>query len=77
MGATRKTITVTDQQDERIGARIASEGVTKDSEQIRDLIRRDQAQAAELDAIRAGLLEGEQSGARSASTLGGSRKAWP
>ena len=42
MTTTRKTITVTDQQDEWIKSRIAAGEFTNDSEYIRDLIRRDQ-----------------------------------
>ena len=59
---TRKTITVTDQQDEWIKAQIEGGGFTNDSEYIRDLIRRDQAQKTEIDAIRGELIKGEQSG---------------
>ncbi len=62
MGTTRKTITVTEQQDSWIKARIAAGGFTNDSEYIRDLIRRDQAGQADIDAIRAALIEGEESG---------------
>ncbi|MBN4069111.1 type II toxin-antitoxin system ParD family antitoxin [Beggiatoa alba] len=62
MGTTRKTITVTDQQDNWIKAQIAAGEFTNDSEYIRDLIRRDQASQADIDAIRAALIEGEQSG---------------
>ena len=62
MGTTRKTITVTDQQDEWIKAQIEAGGFTNDSEYIRDLIRRDQARNAEIEAIRAELVRGEQSG---------------
>ena len=62
MGTTRKTITVTDQQDEWIKAQIEAGGFTNDSEYIRDLIRRDQARSAENDAIQAELIKGEQSG---------------
>ena len=62
MGTTRKTITVTAQQDEWIKAQIAAGGFINDSEYIRDLIRRDQARTAEHDAIRAALIQGEQSG---------------
>ena len=62
MSTTRKTITVTDQQDHWIKARIAAGEYTNDSEYIRDLIRRDQARKAEIEAIRAALIEGEQSG---------------
>ena len=62
MGTTRKTITVTDQQDEWIKAQIEAGGFTNDSEYIRDLIRRDQARNAENEAIRSELISGEQSG---------------
>jgi antitoxin ParD1/3/4 len=62
MSTTRKTITVTDQQDSWIKAQIASGAFTNDSEYIRDLIRRDQADKAGLEAIRAALVEGEESG---------------
>ena len=62
MGTTRKTITVTDQQDEWIKAQIAGGDFTNDSEYIRDLIRRDQARAFEVDVIRSELIKGEQSG---------------
>jgi antitoxin ParD1/3/4 len=62
MGSTRKTITVTDQQDKWIKAQIKAGGFTNDSEYIRDLIRRDQARKAEIDAVRVELLKGEASG---------------
>ena len=62
MGTTRKTITVTDQQDEWIKAQIAAGGFTNDSEYVRDLIRRDQARNAEMEAVRAELIKGEASG---------------
>ena len=62
MGTTRKTITVTDQQDEWIKAQIAAGGFTNDSEYVRDLIRRDQARNAEMEAVRAELIRGEASG---------------
>lgn len=62
MSTTRKTITLTEQQDAWIKAQIAAGEYTNDSEYIRDLIRRDQASKADLDAIRAALIEGEQSG---------------
>jgi antitoxin ParD1/3/4 len=63
MGTTRKTITVTDQQDEWIRTRIEAGGFTNDSEYIRDLIRRDQARNAENEAIRAELISGEKNSA--------------
>lgn len=62
MSTTRKTITVTDQQDHWIKSQIEAGHYTNDSEYIRDLIRRDQATQANIDAIRAALIEGEQSG---------------
>jgi antitoxin ParD1/3/4 len=62
MRTTRKTITVTGQQDEWIKAQIEAGGFTNDSEYIRDLIRRDQARNAENEAIRSELIKGEQSG---------------
>ena len=62
MGTVRKTITLTDQQDDWIKAQIDAGRYTNDSEYIRDLIRREQERSAELDAIRAALVEGEASG---------------
>ena len=62
MSTTRKTITLTEQQDAWIKAQIAAGEYTNDSEYIRDLIRRDQASKADVDAIRAALIEGEESG---------------
>ena len=62
MGTTRKTITVTDQQDKWIKAQIEGGDFTNDSEYIRDLIRRDQARNSEIDTIRSELIKGEQSG---------------
>ncbi len=58
MGTTRKTITVTEQQDQWIKAQIARGKFTNDSEYIRDLIRRDQDSAkfqTLKDAIQEGL----------------------
>ena len=62
MGTTRKTITLTEQQDEWIKAQIEAGRFTNDSEYIRDLIRRDQARDVEIEAIRAELIRGEESG---------------
>ena len=62
MGTVRKTITLTDQQDSWIKAQIEAGHYTNDSEYIRDLIRREQERNAEIDAIRAALIEGETSG---------------
>jgi antitoxin ParD1/3/4 len=62
MSTTRKTITVTDQQAHWIKAQIVAGEFTNDSEYIRDLIRRDQASKANIEAIRAALIEAEESG---------------
>jgi antitoxin ParD1/3/4 len=62
MGAVRKTITLTEQQDAWIAAQVAAGLYTNDSEAIRDLIRREQARAFEVKRIREALIEGERSG---------------
>lgn len=63
MGTTRKTITVTEQQDHWIKAQIEGGGFTNDSEYIRDLIRRDQEENAKFQALKAAIQEGLDSGA--------------
>ncbi len=63
MSTVRKTITLTDQQDGWIKAQIQAGHYTNDSEVIRDLIRREQERSAQLEALRAALVEGENSGA--------------
>ena len=63
MGTTRKTITVSDQQDAWIKAQIEAGDFTNNSEYICDLIRRDQTRQAELEAIRIELIKSEESGA--------------
>jgi len=62
MGTTRKTITVTDQQDQWIKAQIAAGDFTNDSEYIRALIRRDQEHNAKFRALKAAVQEGLDSG---------------
>ena len=62
MATIRKTITLTDQQDNWIKAQIEGGYYTNDSEYIRDLIRREQERSAQVEAIRAALIEGEASG---------------
>ncbi len=62
MSTVRKTITLTDQQDNWIKSRIQAGQYTNDSEYIRDLIRREQERSAQVDAVRAALIEGENSG---------------
>jgi antitoxin ParD1/3/4 len=63
MANVRKTISLTDQQDRWVSAQIEAGRFTSDSECIRDLIRREQERSAEVDSIRAALIEGENSGA--------------
>lgn len=60
MSVIRKTITVTPQQDSYIKAQVAAGHYTNDSEYFRDLIRREQD--SDIAAIRAALVEAEQSG---------------
>ena len=62
MATVRKTITLTDQQNDWVKARINSGGFTNDSEYFRDLIRRDQERNVDMEWLRAALADGEQSG---------------
>lgn len=62
MGTIRKTITLTDKQDDWIKAQITAGDYTNDSEYIRDLIRREQERNTETEFVRAALIEGENSG---------------
>ncbi|MEM1132934.1 MAG: type II toxin-antitoxin system ParD family antitoxin [Pseudomonadota bacterium] len=59
---TRKTITVTVQQDEWIKSQIVSGAYTNDSEYIRDLIRHDQERAQKIAAMQKLVDEGLASG---------------
>ncbi|MBK6907435.1 MAG: type II toxin-antitoxin system ParD family antitoxin [Rhodocyclaceae bacterium] len=62
MSTVRKTIPLTDQQDNWIKAQIQAGHYTNDSEYIRDLIRREQERSAQVETLRAALIEGENSG---------------
>jgi antitoxin ParD1/3/4 len=62
VGTKRKTITITENQDNWIKSQISAGEFTNDSEYIRDLIRRDQTSQADIEVIRAALIEGEESG---------------
>jgi len=62
MTTVRKSITLTDKQDKWIKAQIEAGHYTNDSEYIRDLIRRAQERSADIKAVRAALIEGENSG---------------
>ena len=62
MSMHRKTITLTEQQDDWVKDQIASGHFGNDSEYIRDLIRRDQQAKERLAVLRQALAEGESSG---------------
>ncbi len=66
MAMVKKSISVTDQQDRWIKAQIKSGHFGNESEVVRELIRerqiREQESPAEIEAIRAALIEGEQGG---------------
>ncbi|ESQ81425.1 type II toxin-antitoxin system ParD family antitoxin [Asticcacaulis benevestitus] len=62
MATVRKTITITDQQDAWVKSQIENGNYTNDSEIIRDLIRREQERTAEIESIRAALIEAESGG---------------
>lgn len=62
MATTRKTITLTEQQDQWVKAQIASGDYTNDSEYFRDLVRRDQAQKSGYLALRNAIRDGLDSG---------------
>jgi antitoxin ParD1/3/4 len=63
----KKSITITDQQEQWIQAQLATGHYASDSEVLRDLIRREQKRDVEVQAIRAALMEGEASGISSLS----------
>ena len=59
MATVRKTITLTDQQDDWVKSQIANGDYTNDSEYFRDLVRRDQAKFSSLkSAIEDGFASG-------------------
>lgn len=58
----KKSITVTAQQDEWIRAQMDTGNYGTDSELIREALREKQNRTAEIEAIRAALIEGEKSG---------------
>lgn len=58
----RKTITLTDKQDEWVKAQIAAGDYTNESEYIRDLIRRDQERGEKLLRLKTAIQEGLDSG---------------
>ncbi len=62
MTMVKKTITVTDQQDNWIKSQIASGHYGNDSELLRDLIRREQLRNSEIELIRDALIKAEGQG---------------
>jgi antitoxin ParD1/3/4 len=62
MGMVKKSISLTDQQAEWLRKQITSGDYGNESEVLRDLIRKEQSRTAEIEAIRAALIEGEASG---------------
>ena len=62
MKTTRKTITLSEQQDSWVKARIESGDYTNDSEYFRDMIRRDQQESGEMLALKKAVQEGINSG---------------
>ncbi len=62
MSTTRKTITVTDEQNAWIKSRIASGDYTNDSEFVRDLLRKDQERAGKIANMQRLVTEGLESG---------------
>lgn len=68
MTMVKKSITVTGQQEEWIQAQLATGHYASDSEVLRDLIRREQTRNAEIETIRAALIEAEARGMSPLST---------
>ena len=62
MGTVRKTVLLTDQQEQWIKARIATGDFASDSDYIRELIRRDQEDGSRLQALKSAIQEGLDSG---------------
>jgi len=62
MKTTRKTITLSEQQDAWVKARIDSGDYTNDSEYFRDMIRRDQQESSEMLALKRAIQEGVDGG---------------
>lgn len=58
----KKSITITEQQDAWIQGQLASGHYASDSEVVREAIREKQLRSAELERIRAALIQGEEGG---------------
>lgn len=62
MALVKKSVTVTDRQEQWIRAQIASGEYGSDSEYVRDLIRRDQEQNSAFRTLKAAIQDGLASG---------------
>jgi antitoxin ParD1/3/4 len=62
MKTTRKTITLSEQQDAWVKSRIDSGDYTNDSEYFRDMIRRDQQESSGLLTLKKAIEEGLEGG---------------
>ena len=62
MALVKKSITVTDRQEQWIRAKIANGEYGNDSEYFRDLIRRDQEQNLRFRALKEAIQDGLESG---------------
>ncbi len=62
MATIRKSITFTEQQDLWIKQQIENGDYTNDSEYLRDLVRRDQADKQKINELRAAIQDGLDSG---------------
>ncbi len=62
MTTIRKSITFTQQQDLWIKQQVEKGDYTNDSEYLRDLVRKDQAEQQKLEELRAAVQEGLDSG---------------
>jgi antitoxin ParD1/3/4 len=58
----KKSITVTEQQEAWIQAQLATGHYASDSEVVREAIREKQMRTAEIERIRAALVQAEESG---------------
>jgi antitoxin ParD1/3/4 len=62
MGMVKKSITLTEQQNEWLQSQLAVGKYASDSELLRDLIRKEQARHDEVNVIREALVAAEKSG---------------
>ena len=62
MPMVKKSITLTEKQEEWLQSQLASGNYASDSEIVRDLIRREQERVEEINLIRQKLIEAEQRG---------------